>query len=100
MIYLEMSRDLTHGGGDWGFGKCVWSPSRKQDGSKWPFWTKVLDVRQGDVIVHLRGIPPTASFVGYSIAATDGYRTKHRPPDPKGWAFADEFLRVDLDSYV
>lgn len=99
-MFIEMSRDLSHGGGTWAFPNCVWAPSAKENGGTWPFWSKVLEVRAGDVVIHLRGITPNAHFVGYSRAAGDGFESSQRPPDPKGWAFAKTFLRADLEDFT
>ncbi len=66
MIYLEMSRDETHGGGTWSFPNCVWAPTHKKGGGAWPFWSKVFQVREGNTVLHLQGITPHARFVGYS----------------------------------
>ena len=100
MLYLEMSRDAVHGGGTWAFKNCIWAPTRKENGATWPFWSKVSDVRRGDQILHLRGVPPHAAFVGFSTASSHGYETSSRPPDPKGWDFAATFFRADLNDYV
>jgi putative restriction endonuclease len=101
MIYLEMSRDAQHGGGTWGFTNCVWAPTEKKgEGGSWPFWEKVLHVREGDTVLHLRGIPPEAYFVGYSTAAADGFRTTRRPPDPGNWSYAEAFYRADLTEFT
>jgi len=99
-MWLEMSREPTHGGVGWEFGTCVWSPSRKQQGGRWPFWELLLKVRQGDTIFHLRGINEHAAFVGYSVADTDGYSTTRRPPEPGDWAYAREFHRVPLRNFT
>lgn len=100
MIYLEMARDEDHGGGTWGFTNCIWAPTRKENGALWPFWSKVAKVKEGDVILHLRGITPNASFLGYSIASGDGFETSKRPPSPGDWAFAKAFYRADLRSFT
>ena len=100
MIYLEMARDETHGGGTWAFPNCVWSPTEKRGGGAWPFWSKVLKVKDGDTVIHLRGIPPKAFFVGYSIASGDGFETSRRPPDPKERDFAERFYRADLSDFT
>jgi hypothetical protein len=101
MIYLEMSRDEQHGGGTWGFTNCVWAPTEKKgEGGSWPFWDKVRQVREGDIIIHLRGKSPHAYFVGYSIASGDGFRTTKRPPDPGEWDYADAFYRADLTGFT
>jgi hypothetical protein len=100
MIYIEMSRDVRHGGGTWGFTNCVWAPTEKKGGGSWPFWEKVLQVREGDTIVHLRGVPPDAHFVGYSTASGDGFETTRRPPDPGEWSYAESFYRADLASFT
>jgi len=100
MIYLEMSRDEAHGGGTWEFPNCVWAPTQKRGGGSWPFWTKVLQIREGDTVIHLRGKSPRAYFVGYSIASGDGFETTRRPLDPKEWDYAESFYRADLSRFT
>jgi hypothetical protein len=95
MIYLEMSRDEEHGGAGWGFTECLWSPSRKSNGSHWSHWDLLMSVKKGDTILHLRGKTGTAAFVGYSFASSDGYIANSRPPLVKGWV-SPEYYRVDL----
>ena len=29
-IWIEMSRDIEHGGNEWGFTKCIWAPTYKK----------------------------------------------------------------------
>jgi hypothetical protein len=45
MIWIEMSKDETHGGGEWGFSKCIWAPTYKKGKikSSWPFWKNILN---------------------------------------------------------
>jgi hypothetical protein len=100
MTYLEMSRDEEHGGGTWAFTNCLWAPTKKKAGTQWPFWKKVLEVREGDLVLHLRGVPPNAYFVGYSVAAGDGFQTSRRPPNPGEWGFAEAFYRADLTGFT
>lgn len=100
MIYLEMSRDEAHGGGTWAFPNCVWAPIEKRGGGSWPFWTKVLQVREGDTIIHMRGKTPHAHFVGYSIAACNGFETTRRPPNPTEWDYAERFYRANLSGFT
>lgn len=100
MIYIEMSRDEDHGGGTWGFTNCVWAPTKKKQGASWPFWTKVSEVVEGDIVIHLRGISPNAYFLGYSIASTNGFETTRRPPYPGEWDFAESFFRADLKGFT
>ena len=100
MIYLEMSRDETHGGGTWAFSNCVWSPSRTQNGRRWAFWEKLLSVKAGDSILHLRGVGKDAKFVGFSRASGDGFETSQAPPEPKEWSHSRSFYRADLSDFV
>lgn len=100
VIYLEMSRDELHGGEGWGFSTCLWSPTEKVSGGRWPFWQKILDVRAGDAVLHLRGIGHDAAFVGHSVASQDGYVTQDRPPSPGQWDFSKRFYRADLHSFT
>lgn len=95
-----MSRVESHGGGTWAFPNCIWSPTDKEGGGKWPFWSKVLTVREDDTVLHLRGIQPKAYFVGYSRASCNGFITTERPPDAGSWAFSNSFYRADLTDYT
>jgi putative restriction endonuclease len=100
MLWLEMSRDEVHGGGEWGFTHSLWAPSYKRGGGTWPFWDLLLRVRAGDPVLHLRGIGAKAAFVGFSVALTDGFRTSERPPEPGDWTYASHFFRVLLQDYT
>jgi len=99
-FFIEMSRDETHGGGSWSFLSCVFAPTEKKGGGNWPFWSKILDIRTGDIVLHLRGIPPDANFVGYSIAAGQGHVTSQRPPDPGAWSYSGAYCKADLRDFV
>jgi putative restriction endonuclease len=99
-MFIEMSRDETHGGGSWAFPLCIWAPAEKKGGGSWPFWSKIRNVKVGDIILHLRGIPPAAAFVGYSTASTDGFETSEQPPDPGEWSYSSKFLRADLQDFI
>jgi putative restriction endonuclease len=100
MLYLEMSREESPGGGLWAFPRCVWVPTKKTDGTSWPFWAKILDIRTDYIILHLRGRQPNALFVGYSRAASDGQETYERPPDPGPWSYAKSFYKADLVDFT
>lgn len=99
MLYLEMSRDGLHGGGSWSFRNCIWAPTRKKNGARSPYWEKVREVLQGDTILHLRGTPPQANFVGFSQVSTDGIETILRPPQPADWGYSKTFYRADLNEF-
>ncbi len=99
MLWLEMSREEDHGGGNWSFGKCVWSPTHKTNGTRWGFWETVKKIKEGDIVIHLRG-RENAAFVGYSIASSDGYETISKPPEPGIWAYASSFYRADLEQFT
>jgi len=98
-MFLEMSRNIDHGGGDWGFRKCVWSPTLKSNGATWAYWSNILKIRRGDIVLHLRGTPPDAAFVGYSVASSDGFKTSNRPPNPGKAYNSKEFFRADLEDF-
>lgn len=100
MLWLEMSEDATHGGGSWGFTRSLWSPTTKKNAhGKWPFWENVLRVKAGDFVLHLCQ-DDEKSFVGFSVAATDGYKTHERPPAPGLWGYDNAFYRVPLRDFT
>lgn len=57
-------------------------------------------IRQGDMVIHLRGIPPNANFVGYSVASGDGFETSRRPQAANEWGYTSTFYRADLSQYT
>ena len=99
MPWIEMSRDPIHGGGDWSFLKCIWSPVSKADGSSQGWWKNFERVRAGDRVIHLRGAGAEARFVGMSVCSTDGEITSERPPDPGEWGYANRFYRAGLRDF-
>lgn len=99
MPWIEMSRDPVHGGGDWGFLKCLWSPTSKADGSSQGWWKNFEHVRAGDPVVHLRGVGDEAKFIGMSICSADPEVTSRRPPDPGEWGYAMRFYRAPLSNF-
>lgn len=99
MPWIEMSRDPIHGGGDWSFLKCIWSPASKADGSSQGWWKNFERVRAGDGVIHLRGAGAEAKFVGMSTCSTDGEITLERPPDPGEWGYANRFYRARLRDF-
>lgn len=102
-MWIEMSRDITHGGDKWEFGKCIWAPTYKKGakkGQKWLFWDNVQKVREGDIVFHLLGKGEKAYFVGYSIVEIDGHETKERPPVPGEWGYCEIFYRAFLKEFV
>ncbi len=97
-----MSRDENHGGGDWAFRKCLWSPTRKKTGQKWAYWETVREIKAGDLVLHLRGdTGKTAEFIGWSSAIVDGEETSERPPSPGlQWEYSPSFYRARLGDYA
>lgn len=96
--WLEMSRDPVHGGPGWDFGTSLWSPTERRGGGRWGYWDLMQRVREGDVVIHLRG-NAAPEFVGHSVADADCYTTTDRPPDPGTWDHAEVFYRVPLRDY-
>lgn len=99
-MWIEMSRDAEHGAGDWGFSKCLWSPSRKTNGAKWAYWETVLQTRERDIVLHLRGEGANAAFVGISYVAGDGRETSERPPEPGQWKHSTTYYRALLEGFT
>lgn len=101
-IWIEMSRDVEHGGNEWGFTECIWAPTYKKGQGRnkpWLFWDNVNKVKADDYILHLRGKGKKAEIVGYSIAKTNGYRTEERPPVAGKWAYCNSFYRASLTDF-
>jgi putative restriction endonuclease len=99
MPWIEMSRDPIHGGGDWGFLQCLWSPTANVNGERQGWWERFRSIRAGDEVIHLQGIDDEAVFIGISTCLTDGEETSERPPDPGEWGYAASFFRVRLGNF-
>lgn len=100
MIWLELRTNNTTYYPGWNFSESVWAPTRKANGSRWPFWGLVNEVVKGDIIFHLRHIDNVKQFLGFSTAATDGYLTHSLPTgNPHDWDFSQAFYKVDLENF-
>lgn len=88
-----MSRTPETRPSGWGVGECLWSPRKKEDGSRWGFWETMLAVKRGDVVFHLCG-ESGATFTGFSTADEDGQ------PVDQGPSGAEELYRVALRDYT
>lgn len=100
MVWLELRTNNTVYNLGWNFSESVWAPTRKGNGSRWPFWGVVNEVVKGDIVFHLRHIDNAKQFLGFSIAATDGYLTHSLPTDDAHeWGFSQEFYKVDLENF-
>jgi putative restriction endonuclease len=45
-MWLEMSRGPAHGGENWAFTECLWSPTRKNPSGSWTFWELLRRVKE------------------------------------------------------
>jgi hypothetical protein len=100
MSWLELRKGNADRGQGWNFGESVWAPVRKANGGSWPFWSLLNDVSRGDTVYHLRNLNGEKSFVGYSIAASNGYITDNRPSSTSHeWNYSQNFYRVDLTNF-
>lgn len=101
MLFIEMTQDPVHGGGEiWGFSKCLWSPTEKDGGGRWGYWEVINEIRGGDTIIHLQNYKAgEAQLVGISIADSQSYVTRKRPPRPGKWGFAEKFYRLPLRDF-
>jgi putative restriction endonuclease len=99
MPWVEMSRDEVHGGGDWGFLKCLWSPTLTRTGTTHGWWENLRRVHLGDEVLHLRGTGVDARFVGMSKCLADGEITSMRPPEAGEWAYSGQFYRAPLGDF-
>ena len=99
MPWVEMSRDPIHGGGDWGFLKCIWSPTHNRVGGRQSWWENHRRVRSGDLVLHLRGTGTEAAFIGMSSCLADGEITSARPPEPGEWGYSKQFYRTPIGNF-
>lgn len=83
MAWLEMSRTPDSRPEGWRAGECLWSPRRKEDGTRWGFWETMMQVQRGDVVFHLCGDSHDARFTGFSIAAEDCRLLEWAPSGPQ-----------------
>lgn len=100
MIWLELRKENKVYNSGWNFTESIWAPVKTKGGRDWPFWSLINKVVKGEIIFHLRSIKNDKKFVGYSIAATDGYLTHSLPTNKKHkWDFTRSYYKVDLKDF-
>src|ERR1700755_2471506 len=101
MVWLELRTQSNIYLPSWNFAESVWIPTHKKNGSNWPFWNLVNKVIKGDLVFHLRYVNNEKKFVGYSIAASDGYVTYELPTVSKhDWDFSNTYYKADLINFT
>ncbi|PKL04694.1 MAG: hypothetical protein CVV54_04225 [Synergistetes bacterium HGW-Synergistetes-1] len=99
-VYIEMRKKLNRTG-VWAFKKSAWADEKDKGGHKPVFWSKIKEIRKGDIIFHLEHKNKDPKFIGYSIASEDGYITNCLPPGyEKEQPNVKEIFKVDLSQYT
>jgi hypothetical protein len=100
MIWLELRKQNIKYNTGWNTLESSWAPTRKENGSNWPFWNSINKVVAGDIIFHLVYRKKNIEFIGYSFAATDGYITFEKPThEGHLWGCSESYFKVDLVNY-
>ncbi|GAB3502972.1 hypothetical protein [Emticicia fontis] len=102
MIWIELRENEIEYNEGWRFKESAWAPTKKRDGSEWPFWNIIKQVAKGDIIFHLKKQGNKKKFLGYSTASTDGYivHDGHPTSENHEWNFSKSYFKVDLENFV
>ena len=103
-VFIEKTREVhQHGGPEWEFGTCLWSPTTSKDGKN--IYGLMLEPKPGDLIIHDYDCSPPGRSKGFYFVGTSLVRAAARisnvlPSILGNWSFAKEVYRIDLDSYT
>ena len=86
-IWVENSTDPQHGGEGWGYGEVLWAPQWNSggEGKSSAVHTRIGQVKDGDLVVHIRQIAGVPYLDGFSTADGNGGLTTEAPPLPGEW---------------
>jgi len=101
--YIEFTKsEHLHGGADWEFGTCLWSPSRYKDLSD--HYALMREPVPGDLVIHFYkhrwpdGLLDTR-ICGKSTVESKYREVREEPPSPGDWAGRGSYYRIDLKDY-
>lgn len=93
-VWIEFANHPEHGGEGWGFGECLWSPTRASDGRDW--YSTMREVKEGDLVLHVL----EGEFRGSSTAASAAQELKSAPPKPEPWGGRPAYYRITLRDFT
>lgn len=97
-VWVEVSRDVGHGGPGWEFGTCLWSPVTNASGRH--RYKVMKEAKRGDAVLHFRVEPNSEMALrGLSRVVAPASITRREPPDAGRWTGREEYYRIDLRNY-
>ena len=103
-VWAEMTQsEHQHGGSGWGFGTCLWSPSRNASGND--RYAIMRQPRIGNLVLHFLeatwpdGISETR-LCGISRVASSYTETSIEPPQAGNWAGRNTYYRIELSNFT
>ncbi len=91
-----------HGGPNWEFGTCLWSPVTNANGAK--FYEVMRQPRPGDLVLHNYHFSPKGKTLnsylcGFSIVNSEVEVRTDEPPSPGVWGGRKNYYRIDLRGF-
>lgn len=96
-IYIEMTNPI-HGGPEWEFGRCLWSPEKSRSNSD--RWSNMRELKKGDIIIHSLKQNGGHEFVGTSRVKSEYVILDFEPTIPGKWKGYGTYYRVDLEDFT
>lgn len=108
-IWIENTKtEHEHGGKNWEFGECLWSPTRARPhpvtGHCSDRYQSMREVKTGDIVLHFLEHTwvrkQEVAFCGYSFAAAAAEELTKGPPKPGNWSDHSNYYRIPLRSFT
>ena len=97
-MWIEITQeDHQHGGPGWEYGTCLWSPTTNKTGMK--IYDLMNQPEKGDRVIHFYKIGGKRFFHGTLVVSKNCKKTTLFPPSPGNWSWANEFYRIELESF-
>lgn len=102
-VWIETTKsEHGHGGPDWEFGKCLWSPARNAAGAD--SYALMRQPLPGDGVLHFYehhwpGEIYELRFCGTSTIRSPFLETSNEPPLAGRWAGRSSYYRIEIGDY-
>ena len=101
-VWVEKTKSSHgHGGKDWEFGTCLWSPTTDKSGKH--IYKNMLAAHPGDLVLHFYEDTPFGNELDHylcGLSVVDAAATiREEPPMPGEWAGRGEYYRIGLRAF-
>lgn len=97
--WVEITKEIPHGGQGWEYGRYLWSPTEDVEGKK--IYSNMTQANIGDIVVHFCEDETGKIYVdGESEVANKVIVVNTPPPNAGDWSGRKQYFKIQLKNFT